>query len=189
MDRKPTTAKKLAFSVVIAMILAVSLCITTYALFYATVTVDGSYFKTGSIRIDLNGGKPVIAAHEYLFEPGMTVEKPFYIENQSTWAVYYKIYFDNVEGGLADILQITILDGDKVLFEGTASSLTRQNVAAAEDILLAGGRRDLTIRFHYPENSTNISQNWELKFDLCADAVQEKNNPDRDFDERKGGRA
>ena len=178
----PNTGKKLTFSIAAAIALAVSLCITTYALFYATVTVEGNYFRTGSVSIDLNGGKHVIEAHEYLFEPGMTVEKPFYIENRSTWAVYYRIYFANIEGGLADVLDITILDGDKVLFAGKASALIRENVAAADDLLLIGERRDLTIRFHYPEDSTNETRNWELKFDLCADAEQEKNNPGRAFD-------
>ena len=182
MGNRPNTAKRLTISVIVAIILALFLCITTYALYYATVTIDESYFKTGMVSIDLNGGKPVIEEHEYLFEPGMTVEKPFYIENQSTWAVYYKIYFDNVEGGLSEVLEITVLDGEKVLYEGTASSMTRQNIAAADDLLLVGERRNLTIRFHYPEISGNTTQNLELKFDLCADAVQEKNNPDKVFD-------
>ena len=182
MNNRSNVAKKLTLSIAVAVILACLLCVTTYALFYATVTVEGNYFKTGIISIDLNGGEPVIEEDEYLFEPGMTVEKNFYIQNQSTWAVYYKIYLDNVEGGLADILEITVLDGDKVLYEGNAASLTRQNVIAADDLLLIGERRDLTIRFYYPKDSTNLSQNWELKFDLCADAVQEKNNPDKEFD-------
>jgi predicted ribosomally synthesized peptide with SipW-like signal peptide len=182
MSHKPNTAGRLTLSVVIAILLACSLCVTTYALFYATVTVEGNYFKTGIVSIDLNNGKPVIEEHEYLFEPGMTVEKPFYIQNQSTWAVYYKLYFDKVEGGLADVLEITILDDGKVLYEGTANTLTRQNVIAADDLLLIGEKRDLTIRFHYPEESTNESQNWQLRFDLCAEAVQEKNNPNREFD-------
>ena len=176
------TSKRLAFGIATAILLSIALCVTTYALFYATVTVDGNYFKTGIIKIDLNGGVPVIEESEYLFEPGMTVEKPFYIQNQSTWAVYYKLYFDNIEGGLADILDITILDGSEILYQGKAVELTRQNVMAADDILLIGERKDLTIRFHYPKDSTNLSQNWELKFDLCADAVQEKNNPNKEFD-------
>lgn len=182
MNIKNNTSRKLTVSIVIAVILSLSLCITTYALFSATVRVEKNHFKTGIISIDLNGGQPVIEEHEYLFEPGMTVEKDFYISNRSTWAVYYKIYLDNVEGGLADIIEITVLDGDKVLYTGTARSLTRLNVAAADDLLLIGQRRDLTIQFHYPKGSENTSQNWELKFDLCADAVQEKNNPYRDFD-------
>lgn len=183
MDNNSNTIKKLTCSVVLAIVLVFSLCITTYALYYATVRVDDNYFKTGIVQIDLNGGKPVIEEHEYLFEPGMTVEKPFYLQNQSTWAVYYKIYLDNVEGGLADVLQITIFDDSgNVLYAGTANSLTRQNAAAADDILLIGEQRDFKIRFYYPENSGNTTQNWQLKFDLCADAVQEKNNPDKAFD-------
>jgi len=182
MNSRQSTGKKLTLSIVLAIVLSLILCTTTYALFYATVSVKENYFKTGIVDIDLNGGKPVIEEHEYLFEPGMTVEKPFYIQNRSTWAVYYKIYFDNVEGGLADVLEITVLDGDKVLYEGTASSLSRQSVVATDDILLVGEKRDLTIRFHYPEDSTNVTQNWELRFDLCADAVQEKNNPGKEFD-------
>lgn len=182
MNSNNRTAKKLTASIAAIIILTLCLSITTYALVRETVSVENNIFQTGKVQINLNDGKPVIEEHEFLFEPGMTVEKPFYIQNQSTWAVYYKIYFDNVEGGLADVLEITILDGDKVLYEGTASTLTRQNVVAADDILLVGEKHDLTIRFHYPEDSTNTTQNWQLKFDLCADAVQEKNNPNKDFD-------
>ena len=182
MTDKPNTAKRLTLSIVVVMLLTLSLCVTTYALFYAAVSVDGNYFMTGTVSIDLNGGKPIIEEDEFLFEPGMTVEKPFYIQNNSTWAVYYKIYFDNVYGGLADVLEITVLDGEKILYEGTAKTLTRQNVVAADDILLLGERRNLTVRFHFPENVGNSAQNMSLAFDLCADAVQEKNNPDRDFD-------
>ena len=182
MNSISNTSKKLALSIAVAVILACLLCITTFALFYVTVSVEGNYFRTGVISIDLNGGKHVIEEHEYLFEPGMTVEKPFFIQNQSTWAVYYKIYFDNVEGGLANVLEISVLDGDRILYEGSMSSLTRQNVIAADDILLIGERKNLTIRFHYPKNSGNETQNCQLKFDICADAVQEKNNPDKYFD-------
>ena len=82
MNNKTSTTKRLTLSVAIAIVLSVCLCITTYALFYATVIVEGNYFKTGMVSIDLNGGKPVIEGHEYLFEPGMTVEKPFYIQHQ-----------------------------------------------------------------------------------------------------------
>lgn len=182
MKIKQTTSKKLIFSIAVAFILACLLCLTTFALFFTTVSVEGNYFKTGIISIDLNGGKPVIEEHEYLFEPGMTVEKPFYLQNQSTWAVYYKIYFDNIYGGLADVLDITILDGDSILYEGKANDLTRQNVLASDDILLVGERKNFKIRFHYPKNCGNDTMNFQLRFDLCADAVQEKNNPGKNFD-------
>ncbi len=176
------TAKKLTASVAAIIILAVCLCITTFALVYSTVAVDNNLFQTGEIKINLNDGKPVIEEHEYLFEPGMTVEKNFFIENQGTWDVYYKLYFDNVEGGLADVLEITVKDKDKVLYHGTAAELNRADVAAADDILKINERRELSVYFHFPEEAGNSAQNLMLTFDMCADAVQTKNNPNRLFD-------
>lgn len=182
MSEKNKTAKKLTASVVAVIILAVCLCITTFALVYSTVAVDNNLFRTGEIKIDLNGGQPVITEHEYLFEPGMTVEKPFYIENQGTWDVYYKLYFDNMEGGLADVLEVEIRDGDTVLFDGKIADLTKEKVGAADDVLRLHERRELTISFHYPEEAGNSGQAQYLAFDLKADAVQTKNNPNRLFE-------
>ncbi len=178
---KPKTMKKLTSSVAAIIILAVCLCITTFALVYSTVTVDNNLFQTGEIKINLNDGKPVITEREYLFEPGMTVEKNFFIENQGTWDVYYKLYFDNVEGGLADVLDVEIRDGDTVLLGGKISELTKEQVGAADDILKLKERRELTVSFHFPEEAGNSTQNLYLSFDFKADAVQTKNNPQRLF--------
>ena len=137
------TAKKLTGGIVAIVILALCLCITTFALVYASVSVNNNIFHTGEVKINLNNGKPVIQEHEFLFEPGMTVVKDFFVENESTWDVYYRLYLDNVSGGLADVLTITVKDGDKTLYSGTANELTRQNVLAADDTLKVGQRRDL----------------------------------------------
>lgn len=182
MKSKKKTSKKLTASVVTILILAVCLCITTFALVWATVSVDNNLFHTGTIKINLNDGKPVIEEHEFLFEPGMTVKKDFFIENQSTWDVYYKLYFDDIEGGLADVLDVSIKDGDAVLFEGKANELTKANVGAADDELKLNERRDLTVYFHFPEGAGNSAQNLHLTFTMNADAVQTKNNPDKLFD-------
>ena len=112
----------------------------------------------------------------------MTVEKNFFIENESTWAVFYKIYLDDISGGLADVLIVTIKDGEKILYSDTANELTKQNVIAVDDALKIGQRRDLTVIFRYPENQGNDTQNLDLTFTLCADAVQTKNNPNKLFD-------
>ena len=182
MVKENKTAKKLTGSVIAIVVLAVCLCITTLALVYSTVAVENNLFQTGEIKLNLNDGKPVIEEHEYLFEPGMTVEKNFFLENQSTDDVYYRLYFDNVEGGLADILDVTIRDGDTVLYSGKASALTKEQVSAADDILKLNECRELIISFHYPEVIGNSGQAQYLSFDLKADAVQTKNNPDRMFD-------
>lgn len=176
------TAKRLTGGIIAIIVLSVCLCVTTFALVYASVSVENNLFHTGQVKIDLNDGKPVIREHEFLFEPGMTVVKDFFIRNDSTWDVYYRLYLDDVTGGLADVLTVTIKDGDRELYSGTANQLTKENVAAADDTLKVGQRRDLTVVFHYPENSGNDTQNLNLTFTLCAEATQTKNNPNKLFD-------
>ena len=105
------TAKRLTGGIIAIIVLAVCLCITTFALVYASVSVENNLFHTGGVKINLNDGKPVIREHEFLFEPGMTVVKDFFIENDSTWEVYYRLYLDNVSGGLSRVLTVTIKDG------------------------------------------------------------------------------
>ena len=174
-------SKRLTGGIIAIIALDVCLCITTFALVYASVSVENNLFRTGEVKINLNDGQPVIREHEFLFEPGMTVKKDFFIKNDSTWDVYYRLYLDNVSGGLADVLTVTIKDGDKVLYSGTANELTRQNVVAADDTLKIGQRRNLTVVFHYPESSGNDTQKLDLTFTLCAEATQTKNNPNKLF--------
>lgn len=176
------TAKRLTGGIIAIVALAVCLCITTFALVYASVSVENNLFHTGKVKINLNDGKPVIREHEFIFEPGMTVKKDFFIENDSTWDVYYRIYLENVSGGLADVLEITVKDGDRALYSGTASELTQQNITAADDTLKIGQKRNLTVYFHFPEDKGNETQNLDLTFTMCAEATQTKNNPNRLFD-------
>lgn len=176
-----STSKKLTASVAAVVVLAICLCITTFALVWATVSVGNNLFHTGTVKVNLNDGKPVIEEHEFLFEPGMTVKKDFFIENQSTWDVYYKLYFTEVEGGLADVLDITVKDGERTLYNGKAGDLIKENARAADDILKLNERRNLTVYFHFPEESGNSAQNLVLTFSMRADAVQTKNNPSRLF--------
>lgn len=176
------TAKKLTGGIVAIIALAVCLAITTFALVYASVSVENNLFRTGEVKINLNDGEPVIREHEFLFEPGMTVKKDFFIENESTWDVYYRLYFDNVSGGLADVLEITVKDGDKVLYSGTANELTKKNVVAADDTLKIGQKRNLTVYFRFPEEKGNKTQNLDMAFTMCAEATQTKNNPNKLFD-------
>lgn len=182
MQDKNMTAKRLTFSILTLIVLLICLCITTYAAVLAMIGVDNHYFRTGTVQINLNDGKPVITEHEFLFEPGMTVKKDFFVENESTGPIYYRVYFENVQGGLADVLEVAIKDGDTVLCSGTAAELTQKNVTPAEDQLKAGELRVLTAWFHFPEEMGNSTQNLTLSFDIRADAVQTKNNPDKLFE-------
>ncbi len=175
--------KRLSISVITLVILCLCLCITSFALGMTVYEVRNNTFQTGGIEIDLNGGKPVITADEFLFEPGMTVEKPFYIQNNGTWAVYYKLYFSGVSGELGDVLDVTVLDeSGKLLVCGKLSELTKDSVHALESELAVNERQELTVRFHFPEDAGNSYQGDTLTFELSAIAVQTKNNPDKEFD-------
>ena len=179
---KTNTAKKLTGGIIAIIVLSLCLCVTTFALVYSSVSVKNNRFHTGEVKINLNGGRPVIQEYEFLFEPGMTVKKEFYLQNESTDEVYYKIYLDNITGGLADVLTVTILDGDKALYSAAAGQLTRQNTVAADDLLRVGDRRELTAVFHFPEEAGSSAQDLELSFTLCAEATQTRNNPDKLFE-------
>ena len=175
------TAEKLTGGIIVVVFLTICLCITTFALVYTSVSVENNLFHTGEVNINLNNGNPIIREHEFLFEPGMTVKKDFFIENNSTRDVYYRIYFDNVSGGLADVLEISVKDGDKVLYSGTANELTRANVIAADDTLGIGQRKNLTAYFRFPEENGNDTQSLDLTFTMCAEATQTRNNPNKLF--------
>ncbi len=182
MKNDSKTAKRLRGNIVIVIVLALCLASTTFGLICECVSVDDNLFHTGSVKINLNDGKPVIRENEFLFEPGMTVKKDFFIENESTWDVYYKIYMDDVTGGLAKVLDVTIKDGDKTLYHGTPAELNRKQVSTADEILKVNQKKTLTVYFHFPENAGNDAQSLDLTFTMCAEATQTKNNPNREFD-------
>ena len=52
--------KKLAGGILVIVLLALCLCVTTVALVWESVAVKNNLFQTGSIQINLNDGKPVI---------------------------------------------------------------------------------------------------------------------------------
>ena len=177
---KLNVTKKLTVSAIVLILLNLCLCLTTFALAYSIVVVENNIFQTGYVSINLNDQKPIIEENEFVFEPGMTVQKEFFIKNNGTGSVYYKLYFDRVEGELAKVLKITIASEGKVLYTGTIAEIN-EKVAAADDELAVGEKRTFTITFAFPEKVGNAAQAQHLYFDLCADAVQTKNNPQRLF--------
>ena len=184
---KNDTSRRLTVGVVILILLCICLCVTSFALAYSTIIAqETNVFTSGYVSINLNNGEPVIEEDEFVFEPGRTVKKDFFIKNNSTDSVYYKIYFDNVNGDLAEVIQVEISKADKVLYKGTAKTLN-QGVLAADDELAVGEKRELTLTFYFPTNVGNDvngvnMHGKDLTFDLRADAVQTRNNPNRLFD-------
>ena len=180
-----SSAKKISIRILVIVTVLVCMFTAAYAAVVLSDTVEDNYFHTGTVEINLNDGAPVIKPDEFLFEPGMTVVKDFFIRNESTCDVYYKLYFDNVKGDLGKVLEISIYprgESNNVLFSGVMSRMTRLRVKAAEDALAVGEEKWFTIAFHYPEEAGNETQALELSFDMCANAVQTENNPNKEFE-------
>ncbi|MBR2388336.1 MAG: hypothetical protein IKB02_06155 [Clostridia bacterium] len=186
MNNDKTIIKKITAGVAVFIILCVCLCVTTLALVYAMVSVEDNVFESGFVKINLNGGEAVIDDPNLFFEPGMTIEKSFFVKNESKRPILYKLYFNALEGDLADIIEIEITDvtdpdNVEVLYTGVASELRRFNVDAVKTPIPGGETRDLVISFHLDESKNNEYQECGMTFDLCADAVQAENNPGGDF--------
>lgn len=177
-------SKKFIISAIIIAVAVIGLCVTTYAATRSGAKSEG-FFQIGEIRININDGKSVINAGEFLFEPGATIEKEFFVKNEGTGDAYYKVYFEDIKGDLANVLNVSVLDGEEILFKGSADRFTRNNVLTAENILTTNEKRNLKIIFHYPSESDNAGQGCDLSFKLCAEAVQAKNNFNKEFEELK----
>ena len=158
------------------------LAITTYALISAIVGVDGNIFETGTVDIELNGGKPVFDGSDMNIEPGYSAKKDFTVENKGTADVYYRLYLENVSGSLTDSLSFEIYDGDVLLFSGSAGEFTRETPCINSKVLEAGGTDTLTAVVKMEESAGNTYQGGGITFDITADAVQAKNNQDISFE-------
>jgi hypothetical protein len=180
-EKKSTLLKKISTRTVLIIVLVILLCITSFAIILANADVESNIFRTGIISVNLNDGKPVIQANEFVFQPGLSVERDFFIENTGSWDVYYRIYLENVSGDLYDVLQITLRDDDEVLYRGYARDFTRDNVIVTDNALKKGEKRILNMEFHYPQENTNKWDDLTLAFNLRADVVQMKNNDQKEF--------
>lgn len=177
------TNRKLTDRFVSIIIILICLCVTTYGYVLSQVKIENNYFQTGEVKININDGKPVINEDEYLFEPAMTVEKEFFVKNESSYSVYYKIYFSEVKGSLAKVIEVTIQDQDgNPLYQGTISELNKDEVVATDDILQVNEKKNFKIIFYYPEEKGNETMNQQLSFKLEVAATQAKNNHDKQFD-------
>ena len=175
------TSRRLIFNIVTVIALAVCFTITTFAI-TRKYAVSHGIFLTGEVKININDGLPIINSDDLLLEPGMTIEKEFFVKNEGDCDVYFKVYFDNVDGELANVLNIKVMDGDSILFNGTPKKFTKLSTTTADNVLKQDETRKLKISFYYPEAEGNAEQGSELSFNLCAQAVQAKNNANKDFE-------
>ena len=180
MNLKRLTSK-LTVSVIAITVLFASLCATTLALIYETLIAHEAEISTGKVDIDVNGGAPIITEGEFEFEAGTTVKKTFYIQNNSTCAVYYRLYFSDISGMLADAMIVTVSKGETALYTGRIRDLTEKG-ETTDDILRENERRELSLTLYLPETVGTSLAGETLYFTLCADAVQVPNNNNKVFE-------
>lgn len=178
--------KKLTFSAIVIIILCVCLALTTFALVYAAVSVENNLFGTGYVLINLNNGNPIIKENDFLFEPGMTVEKSFFLDNIGTCDVYYRIYFEGIQGDLANYMKIRLrTDSGVELYNGYMNDFVRSKMDAFDDVLSfkeGQNRRNFIISFEISGDVGNAAKSTGASFDVKAEAVQTRNNESREFD-------
>ena len=118
MRNKSKTAKRLTGSIILIVVLALCLCLTTLAIVYdAMVSVENNIFTTGRVEINLNDGKAVYPEEMPLqVEPGATDQNEFFLKSEGTVSAYYRLYFsfnfDTENGeltqkGLADAIGVS----------------------------------------------------------------------------------
>lgn len=181
--KRTDTRRRWLSSALLTILLTLGLIVTSVAITISSVEVPRNIFTTGQVKLNLNDEKAVIKSDEYLFEPGMTVVKDFFLENEGA-ECWYRLYFSEVKGDLANVLDITVKNGDEILCSGKMSDLTRDNMQFIGSLPAkgaAGSRLDLTISFYFPKDAGNTAQNGTLQFDLCADGTQVRNNPGKNF--------
>lgn len=180
---KPNNIKKKAYGSILAIILLLGmLALTTYALIVSMVSVEDNRFEMGTVEIQLNGGKTIFDGMDMNIEPGYSAKKDFTIENTGTADVYYRLYLENVTGALGDVLTFEIYDGDQLLFAGKMEELKKESPCSGGAPLAVGETRTLTAVVKMAEEAGNTHQNGGISFDITADAVQAKNNPDQAFE-------
>ena len=167
--------KKLQINIVTLLLLCLGLCITSFAISYTVIKIENNYFHTGEIKINLNDGMAIIDENDPLFEPGMTVEKNFFIKNNGAEPIYYKLNFTGVSGELSKAIVVTILDSNRLeLVSGKIYEFETEKKLIGS--LSSYEKQDLIARFHFPENEGNEYKGKSLQFKMSAIAVQAKHN-------------
>ena len=173
-------ATRVVSSIILVVALVLGWSVTSYALSWHQITIDENSFSTGTLKINLNDGEPVFD-EDILFEPGMLVQRCFTIANEGSIDAYYRLWFSEIEGDLAEELMIEIRDGKKLVFEGEFKEMLEEKSFSANSTLLAGEEKELSIIIFLPEEGTNASQGKTVTFRLNYDATQKDSNPSKEY--------
>ena len=180
-------------AVLISAYLVTSLMLAASSL---EVRLGNHIFRTETMDIDIYGKLNGERSRELRFsdpsgeditlvEPGMTLRGDFCVVNDSTFDVYYRLYFSRLEGGLKDILQATILDKEtgEVLYGPVAlSSMESADNFPQGKTLASHQSRDMVLELYFPKDAGNEYQNQSLSCEINVEMTQVCNNDGQEYD-------
>ncbi|MDO4290961.1 MAG: TasA family protein [Eggerthellaceae bacterium] len=169
---------RIAVAAVSALLLVAAAAGIAWAMFWAHERLPENQFATGSVSVSLVGG-----FDEVNIEPGKTVIEDFAVSNTGSVDSYWRMYLQDLQGDLADALEVTVLDEQgTVLYQGDALSLDRGTAfAQGAEALFPGESETFTVQVHMCEGAGNGYQGTCVTFDVGVDAVQARNNEGREF--------
>ncbi len=167
--------------IVTVVLLVCGLTITSIALASSIAQISNNRFSMSmGVEIAINDGKPVVDVTDMVYEPGGTYRSEFPVSNLSTFDVWYRVYFTDVEGVLKDYISVTIKEADgTILCNGMMNELSSDKVAVSS--LAAGEKKTLYIEFSFSPDTGNDAQGKTASFNITANATQKPNNPNMDF--------
>ncbi len=155
--------RKLVFATVASVVLVLGLAVTSVALARAS-----AFSESANVKIHLDNDAPLICIEDGSFAPGSKVIRNFEVKNTGRSMLSYRLYFDNVEGALGDIVQVIIKDGDQVLYQGTINQLNKYDNRNVGKMLTKNDPHELTAEFYYPPDQPMLEPGMGVTFDLCA---------------------
>ena len=155
--------------------------VVAWALIWAHAHLPENAFETGSVSLELNGGRPVFPEGSARLEPGCTAVEEFTVSNTGTAEAYYRVYLSGLRGGLASSLEVTVSRGSSVLYRGSAAGLEHSDACPSDKTLAPGQTDVLAIEVSMAKGSGNNYQGEDVSFDLCVQATQTENNGGREF--------
>ncbi len=174
--------KKLARSIALVFLLVVTFAIVTYAVLRATTRVSDHFVQTGEISITFDTETQIFDGVDYNLEPGASVVQTLSVKNVGTGALYFRLYFENVEGIVSDQLTFNFYDEDGALVKSvSAKEFTSDNYLESTVALEVGETVEYEVIVTMGKSAGNTYQDQSLTFDIVALAVQSKNNDAQEF--------
>lgn len=184
-----SNAKRRIIMAIAAVALCVLLAATAYAFGYLFAEVRDNYFHTGTVDVDIafapaGDGSIDLFNPNVRYEPGMTVRGDFVVTNNSTdtEGIWCRLYFSDLGGPLADVMEAKLYEGDTLLCSGPVREWKSPRFMPEPFLLAEKAEKRLTLELHYPELAGNETQGDTMTFALSVTATQRTANPGGQFE-------